>query len=248
MDTDISFENVSFRYGEDSPLVLSNVSFTIPAGKSFGILGGTGAGKSSLIMLLCRLYEPTEGRITAGGRDIGRMPARWVRRNVGVVLQEPFLFSRSVEDNIGVCGADAEEIRAAAVTAAINGDIERFAQGYETVVGERGVTLSGGQKQRLAIARTLTRKTPVLVFDDSLSAVDTETDEKIRTALDRDLKGATTVIISHRINTLLDCDNVLVLEKGRVAQLGAPQALLREDGVFRRIYELQTAVGEEALA
>ena len=248
MDTDISFENVSFRYGEDSPLVLSDVSFTIPAGKSFGILGGTGAGKSSLIMLLCRLYEPTEGRITAGGRDIGRMPARWVRRNVGVVLQEPFLFSRSVEDNIGVCGADAEEIRAAAVTAAINGDIERFAQGYETVVGERGVTLSGGQKQRLAIARTLTRKTPVLVFDDSLSAVDTETDEKIRTALDRDLKGATTVIISHRINTLLDCDNVLVLEKGRVAQLGAPQALLREDGVFRRIYELQTAVGEEAPA
>ncbi len=246
LDTDISFENVSFRYGAGSPPVLEDVSFTIPAGKSFGILGGTGAGKSSLIMLLCRLYEPTAGRITAGGRDIAQMPARWVRQNVGVVLQEPFLFSRSVEENIGVCGATAEEIRAAAVTAAIAGDIERFAQGYETVVGERGVTLSGGQKQRIAIARILTKKTPVLVFDDSLSAVDTETDEKIRAALDRDLKGATTVIISHRINTLLGCDNVLVLEKGRVSQLGTPAELLEQHGVFRRIYDLQMAVGEEA--
>ena len=248
MNTDLTFEHVSFRYGENSATVLNDVSFTIPAGKSFGVLGGTGSGKSSLIMLLCRLYEPTEGRITAGDRDIAGMPARWVRQNIGVVLQEPFLFSRSVADNIGICGADAEEIRSAAVTAAIAGDIERFAQGYETVVGERGVTLSGGQKQRIAIARTLTRKTPVLVFDDSLSAVDTETDEKIRAALDRDLKGSTSVIISHRINTLLGCDNVLVLEKGRVAQLGPPEALLREDGIFRRIYELQTAVGEEALA
>ena len=246
LDTDISFENVSFRYGADSPPVLEDVSFTIPAGKSFGILGGTGAGKSSLIMLLCRLYEPTAGRITAGGRDIAQMPARWVRQNVGVVLQEPFLFSRSVEENIGICGASAEEIRAAAVTACVDGDIRRFSQGYETVVGERGVTLSGGQKQRLAIARMLTKKTPVLVFDDSLSAVDTETDEKIRAALDRDLKGATTVIISHRINTLLGCDNVLVLEKGRVSQLGTPAELLEQHGVFRRIYDLQMAVGEEA--
>ncbi len=160
LNTDISFEHVSFRYSPDSPQVLSDVSFTIPAGKSFGILGGTGSGKSSLLMLLCRLYEPTEGRITAGGRDIAAMPARWVRKNVGVVLQEPFLFSRSVEENIGVCGADAEEIRAAAVTACIDGDVRRFAQGYDTVVGERGVTLSGGQKQRIAIARMLTKKRP----------------------------------------------------------------------------------------
>jgi ATP-binding cassette subfamily B protein len=246
LDTDIAFENVSFRYGDDSPLVLDDVSFTIPAGKSFGVLGGTGSGKSSLIMLLCRLYEPTAGRITAGGQDIAAMPARWVRQNVGVVLQEPFLFSRSVEENIGVCGASAEEIRAAAVTAAIDGDIRRFAQGYETVVGERGVTLSGGQKQRIAIARILTKKTPVLVFDDSLSAVDTETDEKIRASLDRDLAGSTAVIISHRITTLLSCDNVLVLEKGRVSQLGTPAELLTQPGIFRRIYDLQMAVGEEA--
>ena len=245
MDTDIAFEHVSFRYGPDSPQVLSDVSFTIPAGKSFGILGGTGSGKSSLLMLLCRLYEPTEGRITAGGTDIAAMPARWVRKNVGVVLQEPFLCSRSVEENIGICGADAEEIRAAAVTACIDGDIRRFAQGYDTVVGERGVTLSGGQKQRIAIARMLTKKTPVMVFDDSLSAVDTETDQRIREALNRDLAGSTTIIISHRITTLLDCDNVLVLDKGAVSELGSPAELLRSNGIFRRIHDLQMSVGEE---
>ena len=244
MDTDLRFENVSFRYGEDLPEVLRDVSFTIPAGKSFGILGGTGSGKSTLLALLCRLYEPTGGAIFAGDVPLAGMQARWVRENVGVVLQEPFLFSRSVEENIGVCGADAEAVRAAAVTACIDGDIERFANGYDTVVGERGVTLSGGQKQRIAIARMLTKKTPVIVFDDSLSAVDTETDERIREALDRDLEGSTTIIVSHRITTLLSCDNVLVLDKGRVVQLGSPRQLLAREGLFRRIYDLQMAVGE----
>ena len=245
MDRDLRFEGVSFRYAEDSPEVLSDISFTIPAGKSFGILGGTGSGKSTLLALLCRLYEPTEGTILAGDTPLSQMEARWVRGNIGVVLQEPFLFSRSVEENIGVCGADAETVRAAAVTACIDGDIARFANGYDTVVGERGVTLSGGQKQRIAIARMLTKKTPVIVFDDSLSAVDTETDEKIRAALDRDLKGTTVIIVSHRINTLLGCDNVLVLDKGRVSQLGTPEELLEREGVFRRIFELQMAMGEE---
>ena len=245
MNADIAFENVSFRYGEDTPDVLENVSFTVPAGKSFGILGGTGSGKSSLLLLLCRLYAPTEGKITVGGVDIADMPARWVRENIGTVLQEPFLFSRSVQENIGICGADDAEIRAAAVTACIDGDISRFTQGYDTMVGERGVSLSGGQKQRVAIARMLTKKTPVIVFDDSLSAVDTETDEKIRAALDRDLGGSTTIIISHRITTLLDCDNVLVLEKGRVSQLGSPRELLAQPGIFRKIYDMQMAIGEE---
>ena len=245
MDKDIAFENVSFHYGEDGPDVLENVSFTVPAGKSFGILGGTGSGKSSLLLLLCRLYAPTEGKITVGGVDIADMPARYVRENVGVVLQEPFLFSRSVQENIGICGASDAEIRAAAVTACVDGDITRFSQGYDTMVGERGVSLSGGQKQRVAIARMLTKKTPVIVFDDSLSAVDTETDEKIRSALDRDLGGATTIIISHRITTLLDCDNILVLEKGRVSQLGSPKELLAQPGIFRKIYDMQMSIGEE---
>ncbi len=245
MDKDITFENVSFHYGEDGPDVLENVSFTVPAGKSFGILGGTGSGKSSLLLLLCRLYAPTEGKITVGGVDIADMPARYVRENVGVVLQEPFLFSRSVQENIGICGASDAEISAAAVTACVDGDITRFSQGYDTMVGERGVSLSGGQKQRVAIARMLTKKTPVIVFDDSLSAVDTETDEKIRSALDRDLGGATTIIISHRITTLLDCDNILVLEKGRVSQLGSPKELLAQPGIFRKIYDMQMSIGEE---
>lgn len=245
MDKDITFENVSFHYGEDGPDVLENVSFTVPAGKSFGILGGTGSGKSSLLLLLCRLYAPTEGKITVGGVDIADMPARYVRENVGVVLQEPFLFSRSVRENIGICGASDAEIRAAAVTACVDGDITRFSQGYDTMVGERGVSLSGGQKQRVAIARMLTKKTPVIVFDDSLSAVDTETDEKIRSALGRDLGGATTIIISHRITTLLDCDNILVLEKGRVSQLGSPKELLAQPGIFRKIYDMQMSIGEE---
>lgn len=247
MDGDISFEHVSFRY-ETGPDVLRDVSFTIPAGTSFGILGGTGSGKSSLLLMLCRLYEPSGGRVTVGGADIADMPARWVRDHVGIVLQEPFLFSRSIEENIGICGASAEAVRRAAVTACIHNDIEQFSQGYETMVGERGVTLSGGQKQRVAIARMLTKKTPVIVFDDSLSAVDTQTDEKIRSALGRDLGGATSIIISHRITTLMDCDNILVLDHGKVVQLGTPQELLRQKGIFRQIYDMQMSIGEEETA
>ena len=244
MDGDIVFDHVTFRY-ETGPDVLSDVSFTIPAGTSFGVLGGTGSGKSSLILMLCRLYAPSEGRVTIGGQDIADMPAAWVRGHIGVVLQEPFLFSRTIEENIGICGADHETVKKAAQTACIADDIEQFADGYQTMVGERGVTLSGGQKQRVAIARMLTKKTPVMIFDDSLSAVDTQTDEKIRAALDRDLAGATSIIISHRITTLMDCDNILVLEHGKVLQLGTPQALLQEDGLFRQIYDMQMSIGEE---
>lgn len=244
MDGDIEFKNVTFRY-ETGPAVLDDVSFHIPAGSSFGILGGTGSGKSSLILMLCRLYAPNSGSVTVGGADIASMPAKWVREHIGVVLQEPFLFSRTVEENIGICGADAQTIRDAAATACIHDDIERFAKGYDTVVGERGVTLSGGQKQRVAIARTLTQKTPVLVFDDSLSAVDTQTDEKIRRALKQRRRGVTTMIISHRITTLMDCDNILVLERGRVSQLGTPRELLTQEGLFRKIYDMQMAIGEE---
>ena len=136
-------------------------------------------------------------------------------------------------------------MKKAAQTACIADDIEQFADGYQTMVGERGVTLSGGQKQRVAIARMLTKKTPVIIFDDSLSAVDTQTDERIRAALDRDLTGATSIIISHRITTLMDCDNILVLERGKVLQLGTPQALLQQDGLFRQIYDMQMSIGEE---
>lgn len=247
MDGDICFDQVSFHY-ETGADVLSDVSFTIPKGSSFGILGSTGSGKSSLLLLLCRLYAPTGGEITVGGQPISKMPAAWVRKHIGIVLQEPFLFSRTVGENIGICGATAEEIRQAAATACIHDDIARFAQGYDTVVGERGVTLSGGQKQRVAIARMLTQKTPILVFDDSLSAVDTQTDARIRRALRQNLAEATSIIISHRVTTLMDCDRILVLEHGRVAELGTPQELLQANGLFRRVYDLQFALGEETEA
>ena len=183
--------------------------------------------------------------MTVGGANLADLPAAWVRDHVGVVLQEPFLFSRTIEENIGICGADGETVRSAAATACIASDIEQFANGYDTMVGERGVTLSGGQKQRVAIARMLTKKTPVMVFDDSLSAVDTQTDEHIREALNRDLAGTTTIIISHRITTLMDCDNILVLEHGKVLQRGTPQELLRQPGLFRQIYDMQMSIGEE---
>ena len=247
MDGDIAFENVTFRYGEGRE-VLKNLSFTIPAGSSFGILGGTGSGKSTLLLLLCRLYAPLAGRVTIGGEDIAAMRAAWLREHIGIVLQEPFLFSRTIGENIGLTGATAEDIRAAAVTACLDGDISRFPDGYDTPVGERGVTLSGGQKQRLAIARTLTKSAPILVFDDSLSAVDTETDENIRRALREKTAGTTSIIISHRITTLLDCDRVLVLDRGVLSQLGTPEELLSRPGIFRRIYDMQMSVGEEAEA
>ena len=247
MDGDICFDRVSFHY-ETGADVLSDVSFTIPKGSSFGILGSTGSGKSSLLLLLCRLYAPTGGEITVGGQPISKMPAAWVRKHIGIVLQEPFLFSRTVGENIGICGATAEEIRQAAATACIHDDIARFAQGYDTVVGERGITLSGGQKQRVAIARMLTQKTPILVFDDSLSAVDTQTDARIRSALRQNLAEATSIIISHRVTTLMDCDRILVLEHGRVAELGTPQELLQANGLFRKVYDLQFSLGEEAEA
>ncbi len=242
---DICFEDVTFRYAEDSPPALSGVSFTVPAHTSFGILGGTGSGKSSLMHLLCRLYAPDEGRITIGGTDIAAIKAGYLRDRIGLVLQEPFLFSRSIEENIGITGAGAEDIREAARIAAIHEDIESFSQGYATPVGERGVTLSGGQKQRVAMARTLTKKAPIVIFDDSLSAVDTETDERIRRALAEKMQGVTNIIISHRITTLMDCDRILVLDKGRVAELGSPRELYEKGGIYRRIYDLQMSLGEE---
>lgn len=195
--------------------------------------------------MLCRLYAPSEGRVTVGGEDLADMPAAWVRDHVGVVLQEPFLFSAHDRGEHRHLRRGRRNGTRAAATACIASDIEQFANGYETMVGERGVTLSGGQKQRVAIARMLTKKTPVMVFDDSLSAVDTQTDEHIREALNRDLAGTTTIIISHRITTLMDCDNILVLEHGKVLQRGTPQELLRQPGLFRQIYDMQMSIGEE---
>ena len=244
---DIVFDHVSFAYPDDNVPVLRDVSFTIPAGKTAAVLGGTGSGKSTMMYLLQRLYAPTSGKITIGGVDIQQIDRKYLRAHVGLILQEPFLYSKSIRENVGITAPEqeAERIEHAADIASASGFIAKADKGWETVVGERGVTLSGGQKQRVAIARMLTKKTPIMVFDDSLSAVDTQTDEKIRTALGRDLAGTTTIIISHRITTLMDCDNVLVLEHGKLLQYGPPQTLLQADGLFRQIYDMQMSIGEE---
>ena len=248
VDGDIRFEHVSFGY-ENSPEMLHDIDLTIPAGTTLGILGGTGSGKSTLMYLLDRLYPLPEdgGRITIGGTDIRKIRLAHLRRNIGIVLQEPFLFSRTLRENLAITSPDLEEeaLRAASRTACLEETVTGFTKGYDTFVGERGVTLSGGQKQRAAIARMLTRQTPIMIFDDSLSAVDTETDAKIRAALEKRFGSATIILISHRITTLSKADKVLVLDHGRVAQYGTPAELSAQEGLYRQIEEIQSFHAED---
>ncbi len=251
MTGDIRFEHVSFGY-EGSPEMLHDIDLTVPAGSTLGILGGTGSGKSTLMYLLDRLYPlaPDQGRITVGGTDIRKIRLRHLRRNIGIVLQEPFLFSRTLRENLGITREDMteEEMRAAAKTACLDETVQDFAKGYETFVGERGVTLSGGQKQRAAIARMLTQNAPIMIFDDSLSAVDTETDAKIRSALEKKFGSATIILISHRITTLSKADQVLVLDHGRISQLGTPDELRKQPGLYQEIDRIQSISGTEVTA
>lgn len=242
MDQDIRFEHINFSYGTGYP-VLKDVDFTIPAGKTFAILGGTGSGKSTLVHLLNRLYDLPEdaGRITIGGVDISQINRGYLRKNIGMVLQEPFLFSRGIGENIAITQEERndEEVFAAARIACVDESIRNFHHGYDTIVGERGVTLSGGQKQRVAIARMLMQKAPIMVFDDSLSAVDAETDAKIREALQEKMGKATVILISHRITTLMYADCIMVLDDGKVAQMGTHDELIRQEGIYKAIYDIQ---------
>ncbi len=239
---DIVFDHVTFAY-DDNPPVLKDVSFTIPAGSTFAILGSTSSGKSTLMYLLNRLYEVPEGcgTVSIGGVDVRDIRADYLRRGVGMCLQEPFLFSRTIRENIGITARDMDmgEIRRAASIACVDEAISDFAHGYDTVVGERGVTLSGGQKQRTAIARMLTQRAPIMVFDDSLSAVDAETDLKIRTQLKTHLGGSTVILISHRVTTLMSADCILVLDKGQVVQMGTHEELMAQEGIYRHIFNMQ---------
>ena len=247
MNGDIRFENVSFHY-DGGPDILKDVSFTMKAGTTLGILGGTGSGKSTLMLLLDKLYplEEGSGRITIGGVDIRKIRTEHLRRNIGMVLQEPYLFSRTIGENIGIASPDAdmEAIRSAAAAAALDETICSFAAGYETMVGERGVTLSGGQKQRSAIARTLTNHTPILIFDDSLSAVDTQTDARIRKAIQERFGKASVILISHRITTLSAADQIIVLDRGQIAEQGTHEELKSAGGIYQKIYETQSGVKE----
>ena len=239
---DICFRNVSFAYSLDHP-ILKNINFTIPAGSTFAILGTTGSGKSTMVHLLNRLYDLPEGcgSITIGGTDIRDIDRQYLRQNIGMVLQEPFLFSRTIRENIGITKEQLldEEIRHAAEIACVDESILHFTDGYDTIVGERGVTLSGGQKQRIAIARMLMKQAPVLVFDDSLSAVDTETDNKIRKELKKEMEKATVIMISHRITSLMQADCIIVMDKGEIQQMGTHDQLIQQEGPYKDIYEIQ---------
>ena len=250
MNGDICFDHVTFSY-EGSPEMLHDVSLTIPAGSTLGILGGTGSGKSTLMYLLDRLYPLPEGsgRITIGGTDIADIRLEHLRSHIGIVLQEPYLFSRTLRENLTITsdGLPEAELIEASRTACLEETINSFARGYDTFVGERGVTLSGGQKQRAAIARMLTQKTPIMIFDDSLSAVDTETDAKIRKALEQRFGTATIILISHRITTLSRADQVLVLDHGQVSQLGTPEELRAQPGLYRQIDQIQSLNREEVM-
>ena len=244
---DIVFDHVSFAYPDDNVLVLRDVSFTIPAGKTAAVLGGTGSGKSTMMYLLQRLYTPTSGKITIGGMDIQQIDRKYLRAHVGLILQEPFLYSKSIRENVGITAPEqeAERIEHAADIASASGFIAKADKGWETVVGERGVTLSGGQKQRIAIARTLLKDNNILIFDDSLSAVDTETDAQIRAALRHEQKDVTTLIISHRVTTLSQADLILVLENGQITQQGTHAELCSQPGLYQRINSIQNALEEE---
>lgn len=241
MGRDIAFKNVNFSYGTTGE-VLHDVSFTVPAGTTLGILGSTGSGKSTLTYLLDRLYELPKGAgtITIGGVDIRNISLAHLRRHIGIVLQEPFLFSKSFKDSIsdGADRHDLESVREYARLAVIDDTIGSFAEGYDTQIGERGVTISGGQKQRVAIARMLMQDTPIKIFDDSLSAVDMETDAKIRESINKNVRG-TTIIIAHRITTIMNADQIIVMDKGRIVQRGTHETLSKTDGIYKRIYDTQ---------
>ncbi len=247
LDGDIKFENVYFSYSDKEHHVLENLDFEVKAGETVAILGSTGSGKSTLVQLLQRLYDHQSGRIEIGGHDIKDIDKTHLRRRIGIVLQEPFLYSKTIKENIGITLKEEndDKIFQSAQIASVHDVINEFEQGYDTIVGERGVTLSGGQKQRVAIARTILRDCDILIFDDSLSAVDTHTDAKIRKALKERRQGVTTFIISHRISTLMEADKILVLEDGRIAQQGNHDELLSQDGLYKRIWDIQAAMEYE---
>lgn len=240
----IEFKNVSFKYDDGEELILKNINLTIKSGQTVAIMGKTGAGKSTFAHLLSRLHDVNEGHILIDGHDIQSINRQHLRKSVATVLQEPFLFSKTIISNLRIANEKASEeaIFKAAQIAHIHDSILTFKNGYDTAVGEHGVTLSGGQKQRLAIARTIINQAPILIFDDSLSAVDTETDIQIRSALKMREKDShtTTLIVTHRVATAKDADFIIVLDKGNISQIGTHDELINQEGLYHRIYEIQS--------
>lgn len=242
----IEFKNVYFQYVEGKN-TLSNISFKANVGETIALIGPTGSGKSSLVHLLPRLYEYNKGSILIDGRELNTIDKYWIRKNAGLILQEPFLYAKSIKDNIKLANPSLRDknVYDAAKIASIHKDIKSFEEGYETIVGERGVSLSGGQKQRMAIARTIINNSPIVIFDDSLSAVDTETDISIRRALNSRKNKSTTIIISHRISTVAQADLILVIDKGQIVQRGSHSSLIKEEGLYKRVYTIQNSLDSD---
>ena len=245
---EIVFDDLNFHYEGGKP-VLNNLSFSVQPGQSIAILGSTGSGKSTIMHMLLRLYDYQKGSLKINGREVTLIDKKWLRERIGIVLQEPFLYSKTIENNLKMAKDEVtdNEIKEATATAHAHGFIESFENKYETMVGERGVTLSGGQKQRLAIARTLIKNSDILIFDDSLSAVDTETDAQIRAALKTRAKDVTTFIISQRITTLMHADRILVIENGQMTDSGTHEELISRQGLYLRIWEIQSMFEEDFL-
>ena len=243
----IVFDHVSFQYEDDTQHTLTDISFTIPAHTRVAIMGPTGSGKSSLVHLLTGIYDYDEGSITIDGIELRDIAKSWLRKHVQIVLQEPFLFSKTIYENIELAnrGVKKDRVEAMARLASIHEDIKAFDQGYETMVGEKGVTLSGGQKQRVAIARTLLSQSPIIIFDDSLSALDTKTDAMIQEALSQMESSMTMLMITHRIQTAKNADMILMMDHGNIIQQGTHEELIACEGMYRRLYELQNVMGGE---
>jgi ATP-binding cassette subfamily B protein len=244
----VSFEDVSFAYEGGDNHALSGITFQVKPGQAVALLGSTGSGKTSLVNLLPRFYDYTGGKILLDGVELKEYTREYLRQQIGIVEQEPFLFSRSIRDNItyGV-GREVtqEEVEKAAKAAAVHDVIMTFPDNYGTLVGEKGVTLSGGQKQRVTIARTLLKNPRVLILDDSTSSVDTETEAEIRKALNNLMENRTTFIIAHRIQSVMNANLILVLDKGKIIQMGVHDKLISQEGMYRQIYDIQTRIDEE---
>lgn len=243
----LQFKNMGFRY-EEGNIALENITFECQPGQVIALLGSTGSGKTTLVNLLPRFYEYTAGSILLDGVELKRYPRRYLRQQIGIVEQEPFLFSRSLQENItyGILReVSQQQIEAAAKAAAILDVIQKFPHGFDTLIGEKGITLSGGQKQRIAIARTLLKDPRILILDDSTSSVDTETEAEIRLALQNLMQERTTFIIAHRIQSILSADLILVLDKGKIIQSGKHEDLIQQDGMYRKVYDIQTSIEAE---
>ena len=237
---DIRFENVAFSYLPDKPL-LTDVSFTVPGGKMYAIVGPSGSGKSTLVNLIPRLYDVQKGSVTIDGTDVRDMDLTWLRGHIGVVTQDTYLFNGTIRENLMYAKENAtqEEIEAACRAASIHDFIVNQPDGYDTVVGNRGLKLSGGEKQRISIARVILKDPQILILDEATSALDSISEAAIQNALELLMEGRTSLVIAHRLSTILKADRILVVQGGVIAESGTHDELLSKDGVYRELYETQ---------